>query len=130
MTGDSASLQVEFADAISRAEILAPGIKLPTFDAKADRKKTSDSICALRRKALDKAMADEKMAAHVTPFVADGNTDFSKMTCDAVKLIFGGASELAKRANNRGTRDNGGAQKAANMISAINQANAEFWARK
>jgi hypothetical protein len=41
-----------FQDMLARAEILAPGIKLPTFDAKAKRKLTVDRMCAFKRRAL------------------------------------------------------------------------------
>ncbi|MGC8020616.1 hypothetical protein ACP3WW_23160, partial [Salmonella enterica] len=59
MTGDSASLVAEFQDAKSRAEILAPGIKFPTFDAKANKKVSVDALCSFRRRALTVALAGE-----------------------------------------------------------------------
>lgn len=98
MVGDSATFMAEFRDTIARAEILDPGIKLPTFDAKAASKKTFDAMCALRRAALSKALASADRKKHVAAFVTDAAA-IGKMSCEAVKMAFIGASESAKRAN-------------------------------
>jgi hypothetical protein len=130
-TTDSAGLKSEFTETLARAEILSPGIKLPTFDAKADQKKTADSLCALRRKALANAFKDDDRKEFVSPFVGD-RPDFSKLTCDAAKQMFVGASELAKRANNRAqvfdTR-RAATDAHSNSIKSINEAHRAFWKR-
>ena len=97
-TTDSVSLTAEFRDTVAKAEILAPGVRLPSFDAKAAAKTTNDSICALRRRALKSAFDSDDRKMHVAPFV-DAAPDFSKMPCDAIKFSFAGAAELAKRGN-------------------------------
>lgn len=131
-TTDSAGLKSEFTETLARAEILSPGIKLPTFDAKADQKKTADSLCALRRKALANAFKDDDRKEFVTPFVGD-HPDFTKLTCDAAKQMFVGASELAKRANNRAQVFDNTRRAAtdahANSIKSINEAHRAFWKR-
>lgn len=131
-TGDSAPLHSEFTDTVARAEILAPGVKLPTFDAKADKQKTADSLCALRRKAMGIAFKDDAKRPHFSPFLTTDSPDFGKMSCDAVKLIFNGASELAKIGNNRGnaTRDTGERQAVSNTIADINKRNQDFWSNR
>jgi len=131
-TGDSSALHGEFTDTVARAEILAPGVKLPTFDAKADKKKTADSLCALRRKAMTTAFKDDAKKGHFKPFLTTDSPDFSTMSCDAVKLIFNGASELAKIGNNSGnaTRDASARDTTRNTIADINKRNSEFWNRK
>jgi hypothetical protein len=48
-----------FNKTVARAEILSPGIKVPTYDS-ANAKKTADSICSLKRRALTAAFADAK----------------------------------------------------------------------
>lgn len=97
---DAAVLNEQFRDTISRAEILAPGLTLPKFDAKAPRLMV-DAMCQLRVKALSAAFDNEAMRPHVAA-LAGANPDFKKMTCDQAALVFRGASELAKVANNRG----------------------------
>ena len=130
-TTDSAGLKSEFTDTLARAEILSPGIKLPTFDAKVDQKKTAGSLCALRRKALTNAFKDDDRKEFVSPFVGD-RPDFTKLTCDAAKQMFVGASELAKRANNRAqvfdTR-RAATDAHSNSIKGINESNRAFWKR-
>ncbi|MFM0488009.1 DUF2213 domain-containing protein [Paraburkholderia graminis] len=123
-TNDSASFRDEFQDAKARAEILAPGVKLPTFDAKAERKKTADAICVLRRRALKAALTNDN-ADLVRAIV--GDSDVSKMTCDAAKMAFHASSELVKQKNKtvaRKTTD------AAQEAKDINQIHAEFWANR
>lgn len=123
-TNDSASFRDEFQDAKARAEILAPGVKLPTFDAKSEGKKTADAICVLRRRAL-RAGLENSNADLVRAIV--GDADVSKMTCDAAKMAFHASSELVKQKNKtvaRKTTD------AAAEAKDINQRHAEFWANR
>lgn len=123
-TNDSASLRDEFQDAKARAEILAPGVKLPTYDAKAERKKTSDSICVLRRRALRAALENDN-AAIVKSVV--GTADVSKMTCDAAAMAFNAASEMVKAKNKTATRTTDSQHQEK---KDINQIHAEFWASR
>lgn len=124
-TNDSASLRIEFQDAKARAEILSPGVKLPTFDSKLSSKKTADSICALRRRALRAALTNDN--ADIVRGVT-GGADISKMDCAAAKMAFYAASEVVKQKNNKAnvkqTTD------AAKEAKDINQINAEFWATR
>ncbi|MBN3822343.1 DUF2213 domain-containing protein [Burkholderia sp. Ac-20384] len=125
-TGDSTALRDEFQDALSRAEILAPGVRLPTFDAKAVRKKTVDSICVLRRRALRSAM-DNENADSVK--AVTGGADIAGMPCNAVKAFFNAASELVRGKNSgvmqRKTNDSAPVER-----KDINQIHAEFWANR
>jgi hypothetical protein len=123
-TYDSASFRDEFQDAKARAEILAPGVKLPTYDAKAEGKKTADAICVLRRRAL-RAGLENSNADLVRAIV--GDADVSKMTCDAAKMAFHASSELVKQKNKtvaRKTTD------AAAEATDINKIHADFWANR
>ncbi|MDT6962919.1 DUF2213 domain-containing protein [Cupriavidus sp. SZY C1] len=129
-TGDSTAFRDEFQDAMSRAEILAPGVKLPTFDSKATAKKTSDSLCVLRRRAL-RAAGDSDNAGLVKSIT--GGQDISQMTCDSVKTMFMAASEVVKQknlltANSHKTQTNDGGGE--NWAEAQNKRNADFWANR
>jgi len=88
-----------FKGVVAKAEILAPGVKIPTFDAKASRKTIADAMCGLRRKALEAAYADPKRRAFVTQIVGD-KPAFDKMPCPHMTVVFDAASALAKAANN------------------------------
>lgn len=101
VVGDSRSLAEEFRETLSVAEILAPGIGLPTFDAKTSPKKTADALCALRRRALRNAFADADKRQTITKVLAGRKPAFDAMTCDAVYGVFVGAGALVRDANNR-----------------------------
>ncbi|AIO50117.1 hypothetical protein DM44_3167 [Burkholderia cepacia] len=122
-TGDSTALRDQFQDALSRAEILAPGVRLPTFDAKTVRKKTVDAICVLRRRALRAAMDNEN--AELVKSVV-GGANVASMTCDSVAAFFNAASEVVRSKNSGVTqrRTNDSAQTERKDINAIH---AEFW---
>jgi hypothetical protein len=123
-TNDSASFRDEFQDAKARSEILAPGVKLPTFDAKATGKTTADAICVLRRRALRAALTNDN--AELVRAIT-GDADVSKMDCAAAKMAFHAASELVKRKNMtvaRKTTD------AAAEAKDINKIHADFWANR
>jgi hypothetical protein len=124
-TYDSASFKDEFQDAKARAEILAPGVKLPTFDSKADGKKTSDALCVLRRRAL-RASLENSNADLVRAIV--GDADVSKMTCDAAKMAFHAASELVKQKNKSAKTATTDAQVV--VKKDLNQIHADFWANR
>lgn len=120
-TNDSASLRAEFQDAKSRAEILAPGVSLPTFDAKADGKKTADAICVLRRRALKAALTNDH--ADLVRAIT-GDADVSKMDCAAAKMAFHAASELVKQKNKGVARKTTDAAAEAKDINKIHE---DFW---
>ena len=129
---DSAALGAEAQDVFARAEILSPGLSLPAHDAAADPAKTRDSLCALRRKALEAAFAHPKTRDAVAPLLR--GVELAKLTCDALSSTFIGASEIVRRDNNHAqtkvTFD--GAKTAstiASTINSMNRRNSEFWNR-
>ncbi|WP_257756667.1 DUF2213 domain-containing protein [Burkholderia glumae] len=127
-TGDSKGLADEFRQALSLAEILAPGVRLPTFDAKAVRKKTSDSLCVLRRRAL-RAALDNENAETVKSVL--GGADVNGMPCAVVAGYFNAAAALVKGKNTAAmTRQTGDAAGGASGAAKkdINAVHAQFWA--
>ncbi|WP_232734899.1 DUF2213 domain-containing protein [Achromobacter ruhlandii] len=121
-TGDSLRKLAE------RAEILAPGFKLPTFDAA--KGMTADAACACQRKALQNAYDTEAGRKAIDPFLAGKTADFASMKADQVASIFAGAAEVRRTQNNAagirsgiGTRDFGGPVSAAE----INARNRAYW---
>lgn len=106
----------------SRAEILAPGIKLPTTDS------GKGSEARLMRSALQKALSTDEGKACVLPFL--GKRDLSKLTNDTLQMVFTGASEMARARNNQKGVRNGVSTKdfgAATSIQQLNARNREFW---
>lgn len=126
-TGDAAS------SIPSRAEILAPGIKLPTLDAKMNTKDRAAALCKCQRKALDLAYKTDAGRALIGNFLGGLTADFEKMPAALVNAAFMGASEMMKAKNNAAgakpavtTKDFGG----ITAVSTINQRAREFWANR
>ena len=119
-TGDSLSA------VLSRAEILAPGIKLPTLDSANNGK----AVLNAKRAALKQAYATADGQKAIAPFIGI-HTDFSTMPARTIDVAFTGAAELIKQQNNAAgvrsgisTKDWG---RAAPSPADINARNREFW---
>ncbi len=119
-TGDS------LKQVLSRAEILAPGIKLPTTDSANNGK----AVLAAKRMALKQAHATTDGQKAIAPFIGT-YTDFDTMPVATIDAAFIGASELIKQKNNTAgvrsgisTRDFG---RAPATPADINARNREFW---
>lgn len=97
-TGDAA------ASIPARAEILAPGIKLPTMDAKASTKDRALALCKCQRRALDVAYKTDAGKAAIDAILGNKTHDFAKLAAPLVHSTFMAASELVKAANNAGAR--------------------------
>ena len=102
-TGDSAALSTTFAEVMGMAEILVPGFKLPTFDAKLSRKATVDAMCGMRKKVLTHLAA----TADGTSLLASVHTgpipDVATMDCAKAAVLFRAAATAKKVLNNRTT---------------------------
>lgn len=99
MTGDSRALTTGFQEMTRLAAILVPDVKMPTFDARTDRKTTLDRMCAFRKNTLAQAYKSEDVKPHIDA-ILDGPPDFKKMTCDAANAVFIAAARAVRDANN------------------------------
>ena len=124
-TGDAA------ASIPSRAEILSPGIKLPTLDSKMATADRAAALCKCQRKALDEAFKTEAGKKAISPFIAGLTADFEKLPAGLVHAAFMGASEMIKAQNNGRAHD--GVAKTKDFgkprtVAEINAANRKYWA--
>lgn len=136
---DSAYLEDSFQDTLALAEILAPGLRFPTFDGKAKPVNTLSQICKIRRKALDQAYAHEPSRRLIEQVHGRRTFDTSCMSCGAIRTLFKGVAALKKAANNY--QAGGGSSRVSDHAAAggnhpprtpaeINAANAAFWAKQ
>ena len=95
---DSAPLADSYQETAALAEILVPGIKLFTFDAKAPANKTFDAICGLRRRALDAANKDDETRSLIES-VNGRALKLKGMSCGAVRVLFRAVGNMRKNAN-------------------------------
>lgn len=120
LTGDSLKALV------ARAEILAPGVQVPTGDAAGK----PASIAQLQRKALLIAQASTDGKAAIAPFLM--GREIKALTGDALNAVFAGASELMRIKNNdRGTRTSAALTRDFGKTATpadINARNAAHWA--
>lgn len=122
-----------FRDAISRAEILSPGIRMPTSDANAPAKTIDAAVCACQRKALAAAYATDAGKKAIDPFLGGGDPTFDAMDAATLQAAFIGASELMRAQNNAAglrpgvtTQDFG---RAPVKTADLNAKNRAFWTR-
>lgn len=115
--GDSSSMAMAYQELIARAELLLPGQRYPTFDAAKPAKITADSMCNFRRTTLDSALAKGADAKDAIMAIAGSPKDPSKylkaLSCDAVTVVFNGASEIVRKAGM--SNNNGGAAPPAGL---------------
>lgn len=139
-TKDSAFFAESFQTTLAMAEIIAPGIHFPTFDSAQEKKKTFDSMCGLRRKALQVANNTPEGAAIIMG-LRNGNPltldSLGKMGCGEVRATFLATGHAIKTRNQQQTRDTtkfqvvppvGGSQRLTS--DDVNKRNREFWAKQ
>lgn len=119
-TGDS------LKEVISRAEILSPGYRMPTFDSA----KNGKAVLNVKRQVLKASYATQDGQKAIAPFVGV-DPDFDKLPTYTIDAAFAGASELIKMQNNsRGVRSGiktNDFGRAAPTPAEINARNRDFW---
>lgn len=119
MVGDSAGLATEFQDAISVAEIIIPGFKMPTFDAKAKMQATKDSLCAMKRTVLDRASLTPTGMQAIKRVTMKDSFSSKGMPCDAVSVLFQAVGGTIAEQNRRGKTADGGMKSAADRAKEL-----------
>lgn len=130
---DSRYLSKSFRETMSKAEILVPGIRVPTYDSAAPAHVTFRQICNTRRTALDLAYSQVGTRGVIDEVLNGKNLDTRRMTCDAVRGAFNAASAIQKASNNSGAAAvHNPTQKPAGITSLadLNKVNAQYWANK
>ncbi len=136
---DSAFLEDAFQDTVSKAEVLAPGISVPTFDKKASPVKTFRAIDTLRKTALDLAYNKAETRGVIDQAMSGRTLDSKVMSLGARRVLFNAAAAQVGDGNNRRATDhsvttNNGAQHrptgGIQSIADINKMNRERFASR
>ena len=99
---DSAYLAPAFRETVAMAEIIAPGIELPTFDVNRKPVRTFDDICGLRKRAVIAAYATADGRALITDFLGRGRAfDARTLQCKQALSIFSHLGAVKKATNTR-----------------------------
>lgn len=107
-TQDSKALETGFRAVVADAEVLVPGYHVPTFDSKAKRKVTVDSMCGLRRKVLD-SVYSTKDGRSLIESLHGGPPELATLTCDAATVLFKATAGAKRLLNNRASTGDSGA---------------------
>jgi len=99
---DSALLSDSFQETLSLAEILVPGIQVPTYDRAAKPKVTIDAMCALRKKALEVTYATADGRAMVDSVLGGAAPlNLATMSCRDQRALFRAVGGLRKTLNSK-----------------------------
>lgn len=134
---DSAFLSESYQETCAAAEILMPGIRIPTYDQADNPATTMDSICKLRRNALDLAYNTADGRAIIEDVNGGKPLELTGMKCNAVRAIFRGAV-AAKKIANKSVADSSMLQqqqqttvsKGPKTLAELNELNASKWKDK
>lgn len=135
-TRDSAGMKNIWQDVMAKAEILVPGVRLPTFDAKAKALDTTAALCLFRKRVLKRAITADSATAKFVKDAAGRQIVPEKLTCDAARVIFNASSAIAGAANNSGggsgyrTSDHNNVDPTPKTVADMNKKHRDFWAAK
>ena len=140
-TRDSMDQEDLWSDLVANAEIIAPGTRIPTFDARLPMKNTAERLCKYRRLVFEKAFKDADSAAIIQDTVGIQTFDGLKpLSCDSVKMAFNAVASAMRDSNNgrtvrtaaaTPTRDGSGQRPVGPpSIKAMNQQAKEFWSNQ
>ena len=101
---DSRYLRDSFQATAATADILAPGIRLPTFDEKAAPVKSFRSIDALRRIALDFAYQQPQTRGMIDEVLGGRAFDSKDMSHAIARSIFAAVGAMKRSLNNKSLR--------------------------
>jgi hypothetical protein len=132
---DSMYFTDSFRDTVAMAEILVPGIRVPTFDGAAKPGQTYKAICALRKQALDLAYGQPATRSILDDLLGGKALETRGMTCDAIRSMFRAASAARRSANNASNSRRSADTKASPLagvrtLADINRLNAERYGQK
>lgn len=142
---DSADLEENWQQLVTNAEIIVPGFKVGTFDARLAPERTAERMCAARRRVMDKALSDVEIAKLVTEHTGLRTRDevqSKTLSCDSVKMAFN-ATAAAIRAKTNGGQvarsvdtgagaggGNGAGAGKTPTIAEIQKRHTEYWNRE
>ncbi len=103
---DSSFLSDAFRETASVAEIIAPGLRVPSFDRAAKPSVTYKKICGHRRASLDLAYARAETRNLIDEVMGGKPLSTKDMSCDAIRTVFKAVGAMARRQNNDVYRGN------------------------
>ncbi len=97
---DSEYLSDSYQRTVADVEIIAPGLRVQTFDRAMSPAKSFDAICKARRSALDVAMLTPEIRTFVDNVSGGRAFDTKTATCDATRTMFNAVVQMKRQINN------------------------------
>jgi hypothetical protein len=97
---DSEFLSDSYQRTVADAEIIAPGLRVPTFDRAAAPGVSFDAICGTRRRALDIALTQPEIRTLIDNISNGRGYDSKTATCDSTRMMFNAAVAMKRQLNN------------------------------
>jgi hypothetical protein len=97
---DSEFLADSYQRTVADAEIIAPGLRVPTFDRAAAPASSFEAICQTRRRALDIALTQPEIRTLVDNISNGRGFDSKTATCDSTRMMFNAAVAMKRQLNN------------------------------
>jgi uncharacterized protein len=100
---DSAGLSETWMDTMALAEIINPGVRVPTFDRSARAALTLDQMCRFRRRTLNTVYDTDTDMHNLIDNLVDSPNGYSptaRMTCDSVTALFRSVAQVKRERNN------------------------------
>ncbi len=135
---DSANQEHLWQDTIALGAIIAPSIRIPTFDARLPALRTAERLCAFRRHVMTNAFDDEGTRELIKRTGVSTKDALAKCPCDVVKIAFTSVGNWVKEKNNAlvtrdkvpsGSVPNAG-DKPALTNAEINKLHREYYAKQ
>ena len=118
---------------VSLAEIMVPGIALPSYEDAPI--KTADAMCSCQRRALETAYSTKPGKAAIDASLHGAAPTFDSMSRDAVAMLFGATAAMLRQHNNAGSQrllvgdESNQPNHSYRSIEGYSKLAAEFWAQ-
>lgn len=96
---DSAWMADSFQETMALAEVLVPGVPMPTFDSAAPAKRTFDALCGFRARVLDHAWSQPDTRALIEDLTGRRFNGVKTMDCKQVRDLFIAVGNARRREN-------------------------------
>ena len=138
---DSRYLEESFQDTVAKAEIIAPGIRLPAFNVGASPTRTAREMFTLRKTALDLAYNQPATRGMIDQAMNGRTLDTRSMGIGATRVLFNAVAGAVASSNNQRATDGSGSLNGSNTraggngariqsLADINRVNRERFGRK
>ena len=112
------------------AEIIAPGTRMPTLDAKTTDAQRAAALCSCQRRALATAYRTHGGRGLISPLLGGLDPDFAKLPAATLNAVFHGAAQMFRTKNNDANRRATLATRdfsKPTAVAPINAQNREYW---